>query len=261
MNAALQVEAFGVPFEVVCRGLPPEVVEDVWRALPPGWSRTTRPPRWSVTVSHDNHGWTIAGLGNDATYDNLSWFLHRIESDIALAVAEQAPGLVFIHAGVVGTSQGAIILPGVSFTGKTTLVAELLRQGCSYLSDEYAVLDAAGIVHPYPRRLSIRAANPEDRLPTPAAALGADVSAPAIVRAVVAMRYEAGATFELHPSGPGDTMMTLLANAIAAQSRGPEVMATCALLVRHTRGLSGTRGDAAEAATLLLAALDEGDPR
>ncbi len=42
--------------------------------------------------------------------------------------------------------------------GKSTLVAELVRAGAEYYSDEYAVLDSAGGVHPYPRPLSVRQA-------------------------------------------------------------------------------------------------------
>jgi hypothetical protein len=42
-----------------------------------------------------------------------------------------------------------MVLPGKSFAGKTTLVAALVRAGAEYWSDEYAVLDANGDVHPY----------------------------------------------------------------------------------------------------------------
>src|SRR5262249_57961124 len=47
----------------------------------------------------------------------------------------------------------AIVVPGRSHTGKSTLVAELVRRGATYWSDEFAVLDDAGRVHPYRRPL------------------------------------------------------------------------------------------------------------
>ena len=47
-------------------------------------------------------------------------------------------------------------MPGRSFSGKTTLVRELVRAGATYYSDDYAVFDARGRVHPFPRQLSIR---------------------------------------------------------------------------------------------------------
>ena len=41
----------------------------------------------------------------------------------------------------------AILLPGGALTGKRTLVAELVRAGCTRYSDDYAVLDAEGLVN------------------------------------------------------------------------------------------------------------------
>ncbi|PYS97847.1 MAG: hypothetical protein DMF63_18440 [Acidobacteria bacterium] len=75
---------------------------------------------------------------------------------LRLAVAEHAPNRVFVHAGVVGWKGKAIIIPAKSFGGKTTLVAEFVRKGAEYYSDEYAVFDEKGLVHPFPRDLSVR---------------------------------------------------------------------------------------------------------
>ena len=51
-------------------------------------------------------------------------------------------------AGVVGWENRAIVMPGASFAGKTTLVRAWLEAGATYYSDEFAVLDRAGRVHP-----------------------------------------------------------------------------------------------------------------
>src|SRR5262249_36246454 len=82
--------------------------------------------------------------------------LRTFEADVQLHVAEMAPERVFVHAGVVAYQGRGILLPGRSFAGKSTLVRELVQAGAQYYSDEYAVLDADGAVHPYPRPLSIR---------------------------------------------------------------------------------------------------------
>ena len=82
--------------------------------------------------------------------------LRAFEADVQLHVAEMAPERVFVHAGVVGYRGRGILLPGRSFAGKSILVRELVRAGAQYYSDEYAVLDSAGGVHPYPRPISIR---------------------------------------------------------------------------------------------------------
>lgn len=83
-------------------------------------------------------------------------FLKFFDSTVRLTVAEFAEARIFIHAGVVAWKGKAIIIPGKSFQGKTTLVKELTKRGATYYSDEYAVLDADGYVHPFAKTLSVR---------------------------------------------------------------------------------------------------------
>lgn len=90
-----------------------------------------------------------SGRGEDNLFD-------LIESQIRLTVAEFARERLFLHAGVVAWRGRGLIIPASSFAGKTTLVAELIKRGALYYSDEYAVLDRAGLVYPYPKMLSLR---------------------------------------------------------------------------------------------------------
>jgi hypothetical protein len=83
-------------------------------------------------------------------------FWKYLNSLVRILVAEFAKKHVFLHAGAVKWREKAIIIPGNSFSGKTTLVAELIRCGAEYYSDEYAVLDENGLVHPFERLLSMR---------------------------------------------------------------------------------------------------------
>ena len=78
------------------------------------------------------------------------------DSLVRILVAEFAPTKVFIHAGSVGWRGRAILLPGNSHFGKTTLVAELAKCGAEYYSDEYAIIDEKGLVHPFARKLTMR---------------------------------------------------------------------------------------------------------
>ncbi len=95
--------------------------------------------------------------GLQTTYDTREdRFLKFFDSLIRILVAEHAVGWVFIHAGAVAWKGRAVIVPANSFSGKTTLIAELVKQGAAYLSDEYAVLDSSGFVHAFPRELSVR---------------------------------------------------------------------------------------------------------
>lgn len=75
---------------------------------------------------------------------------------LRLKISEFSEGSVFLHAGVVGWKGKAIVIPGDSGKGKTTLVIELVKNGAEYYSDEYAVLDENGLVHPFTRDLSVR---------------------------------------------------------------------------------------------------------
>ncbi len=88
--------------------------------------------------------------------DDKKRYLPVFFSYMRVKIAEYAESKVFIHAGVVGWKGKAIIIPAESYKGKSTLVAELVKFGCSYYSDEYAVLDEEGYVHPYPKMISIR---------------------------------------------------------------------------------------------------------
>lgn len=83
-------------------------------------------------------------------------FWKFFDSLVRILVAEFSKEFVFLHAGVVGWRGKVIVLPGSSFYGKTTLVAELVRCGAEYYSDEYAVIDEYGLVHPFDRPLSMR---------------------------------------------------------------------------------------------------------
>src|SRR5262245_11510226 len=69
------------------------------------------------------------------------------------AVVQRQKDFAVVHSGVVAHDGGAVLLPGSTGSGKSTLVAELVRRGALYLSDEYALVDGAGDVHPYPRSL------------------------------------------------------------------------------------------------------------
>ena len=95
--------------------------------------------------------------GEKLEHDVPEYFFDHFNSIIRVAVAERAVDHLFIHAGAVGWKGKAIILPGTSFVGKSTLVAELVRQGAVYYSDDYAIFDRSGRLYPFPRTLSMRA--------------------------------------------------------------------------------------------------------
>lgn len=82
--------------------------------------------------------------------------LEYLVSQLRLTVAEFAESKVFLHAGAVGWKGRAILLPAQSFSGKSALVAALVKKGALYYSDDFAVLDEEGLLHPFHRQISMR---------------------------------------------------------------------------------------------------------
>lgn len=179
----------------------------------------------------------------------------RFESDLQLFVAEAARRRVFVHAGAVGWKGRAVLVPGRSFSGKTTLVAELVRAGATYYSDEFAVLDPSGRVHPYPKPLAVRDEGFRQHKVS-VEGLGGSVGSKALpVGLVVVSEFREGARFRPRPLTPGQGSLALLANTVPARRRPLEVLETLELVVRTATILRGRRGEAAEAARKILESL------
>lgn len=242
------------------RGVLPRVRE----TLPPGW-KAARSPRvdqlYSLRVSENDPGKTIRRyhlLYSDsvrvARSLDLYEILRALETDLQLFVASSAPSRLFVHAGVVGWRGKAIVLPGTTFSGKTSLVAAMVRAGATYYSDEYAVLDRRGRVHPYPRPLVVRenerAARGRKILPEDLG--GRRGRKPLPLGLVVASRYERGSRWRPRRLSTGEALMALLANTVTARTRPKEAMATLARAVGGVPSFKGTRGEAEDVAASIL---------
>jgi hypothetical protein len=183
--------------------------------------------------------------------------LAALEQHLELAVAELAPRRLFVHAGVVGWNGRAILIPGRSLSGKSSLVAALLARGASYLSDEFAVVDGRGRMHPYPRPLSLRNADGSG-VPTRADALGARTEdRPLPVGLVAVARYEAGARWAPRTLSPGHALLEMLSNSVTVRKRPEQSLAALERIALTAHSLKGKRGEAAETAELLIATVGE----
>jgi len=179
--------------------------------------------------------------------------LEAFESAQHFYVAEAARNRLFVHAGVVGWRDRAIVIPGRSLTGKTTLVAALVRAGATYYSDEYAVLDARGRVHPYPTPLSMREAGADRPRKVPAAALGGTAGLrPLPVGLVLVTQYRAGSRWRPRPLSAGQAALALLANTVAARRRPAAALATLRRIASGASGIRGPRGEADAVAPAIL---------
>lgn len=165
--------------------------------------------------------------------------LERFAADVELAVAELARGWVFVHSAVVGFADAAVLLPGPSGSGKSTLTLALLRAGATCYSDEFAVLDPRGRVHPF-----VRASTGPHRVTVP--------RKPLPVGLVVATTYRAGASWTPRTLSRAEALLALLANAVAVRREPARVIAVLERATSRSRALEGARGEADDTARFIL---------
>ena len=188
--------------------------------------------------------------------DSRRRFFKFFNSMLRIVVAEHAPDNVFIHAGVVGWRGKAIVIPANSFRGKTTLVAELVKNGAEYYSDEYAVLDAKGLVHAFPRNLSIRDEqfNEED---VPVEVLGGKVGfSPIPVGAVLLTEYDENAEWKPERLTAGQGIMEIIPHTIPRNFNTEFSLKVLNTAVSDAIILKSSRGDASILAIKLLSFFD-----
>jgi hypothetical protein len=160
-------------------------------------------------------------------------------------VSEHAPDHLFVHAGVVGWEGRAVVMPGASFAGKTTLVQAWLEAGATYYSDEFAVLDRAGRVHPFARPLAIRGGVNEADHRVPVASLGAESgTTPIPIGLVLVTSYRAGAHWRPRRLTPALALLALMRHTIAARGNPEHSMPILKHAVSGGVAFAGVRGEA-----------------
>ena len=250
----IRFTAFGVPIEVV---VPRRLQAGAVAVTPPGAvGAGVGGPR--VTVEEDKGSLRIAVDGSMVgTTDDEGQALGMLDAQIRAQVALLAPDHIFVHAGVVAIDGRAVVLPGFTFAGKTTLTHALVQAGAVYYSDEFAVIDADGLVHPYPKPLSIRHHDGTGRTTeTSAAALGAATGRePVPIGLVAVTSYRPGATLGPEPLASGAALLALLTHTIPARTRPGQAMAALKLAVQGAAAWKSERGEATETARAIIDSL------
>jgi hypothetical protein len=196
-----------------------------------------------------------------AVHAELQSALRQLSRSLIIHVANYAPDRVFLHAGVVGWQGHALVFPGTSFAGKTTLVAELVRAGATYYSDEYAILDEQGRVHPHARDLQMRQIGSAEQSPLAVECLnGAVGTSPLPVSHVVFAEYKESGHWNPRPVSAGMAVLEMLRHAIPVQRTPARVLATLARMMEMATAVRSERGEGREVARLLLAAMTFGRP-
>jgi len=260
-------DAFDVRIGV--RSNEPLLLERLEPCLPPGWTPVASPvvdQLFSLWVD-DGRGpgrrlhRVYAGRASRLRTPDLGQALDVLESEIRQCVAARAPERVFVHAGVVGWRGRAILIPGRSRSGKTTLVAELVKEGASYFSDEFAVLDRQGHVHPFAKPLSIREGPCEVheivRRRHPGELGGRSAPGALPVGLVALTAHRAGAGWGPSWLTCGEAVLEMLAHTVPARLRPEACLEALGAVAARARVFRCERGEAWEAARALLGMLEE----
>ncbi|MDQ0348059.1 hypothetical protein [Ancylobacter vacuolatus] len=255
----MRLSAFGAVMEIACRD--PDARAACTAALPAYWQRAdgAEPDmRFAIESSGPAHGGAARFRfleestlrGNDLTRAQVAPFLAwRMDYQLGAFARDCA----FIHAGVVLHEGRALLFPGTSHAGKSTLTAALVRAGATYISDDVAVIGLDGRLSLLSRALTLRADMAGDfHLPEAGGAARLREGSPP-VGAVLVLTYRAGAPpLDLKPLSAGEAMLRLVANAMNARHQPETVLGCCAAALALAWSGEGVRGAADAAAGQIL---------
>jgi len=241
----------------------PQFVLQIQAHLPPAWRIQQSP------VVDRLYSFVFAGRGarpgvqrfhllygdlqNLARTGDAEDLFEAFESDLNNFIGQSARRRFFVHAGVVGWRGRAIVIPGRSYSGKTTLVKEFLRYGATYYSDEFAVLDGRGCVNPFAKPLAMREETTQKQSKVSATELGVETGVkPLPVGLLLFTHYQSSARWHPRAISPGRAALGLLANALSARGQPEQTLTFLQRAVRGARILNGVRGEAKEVVRAIL---------
>ena len=235
-------QGWGVRVEV---SGPAEMLDQLAEQVPPGGRFCDHPKTPETRFEWDESRllWIrVPGLESSAD----------LEQALAMEVAIHSPRHLFVHAGAVRYRRRALVLPGISRAGKSTLVEALVRRGAVYYSDEYAVFHPDGKVSPYPRRLSLRAGpgRPEPVQIQPESLGWEPEMEPVPLGWMLECRYE-GRHF-LQPISAGEGLLCLFSNAVAARTQAKALFHSLSRALVGVPSLRGVRSEADSAADWIM---------
>jgi hypothetical protein len=180
-------------------------------------------------------------------------------SIVRLTIAENAVDRVFVHAGVVAWSGKAVLFPARSFSGKTSIVTELIKLGAEYYSDEYAVIDFEGYVHPFARSLSLRGKqNKFDEIDVPPERFGARIGEiPISVGTVILTEFVEGSSWSPEVLSVGEGILGTIPHTIPLHSSTEMSLNVLNKSLGNAIFLKGPRGEAPDTAIRIIEFLNK----
>lgn len=225
--------------------------ERLQERLPPRNRAVTEAKQWyslaTVASRTGQRHFLYRGACRIAQAHDIDAILEIWESDLHGQIAAQASERLFVHAGVAVWNGMAVVIPGRSFSGKSTLTAALVQAGALYFSDEYAVFDAQGRVYPYAKTLSLRDEFGNSSGRHPVEALGGMAGTePLRVGLVLSCRYEVDAHWRPRSLSSGRALMAMLDNTVQVRPQPQTALATLHNAVTDAQAFTGKRGEASQ---------------
>lgn len=244
---------------------PAELLPELMRRLSAVGSATDREPDVRLRVAEARkpglYRWTLEVDGEvRRARARAERAALRIASDVHWAVALRPGRYLFVHSGAVAFGERLVLLPGRTHSGKSTLVATLIERGATYYSDEYALVDDDGRIHPYPRWLQLRSPGGEPGRELDPLELGCPVGdRPLRAALVVSCRFDPEVSaWRPERHGSARAVLALIDNTVRARLEPERMARVLSAAARGTMLLSGSRPEAAVVADQLLDELGRG---
>ena len=203
-------------------------------------------------------------LGDDGRYavvlegrvvnppQSLEGALAGLRRELFFHSVDHARNRLVVSAAVVAHAGRAVLLPGPSMAGKTTLAVELVRAGAVYYADDWAVLDREGLVHPFPTLIYIKN---EEKVSVESLG-GVRGDRPIPVGLIASITFRPGARWDPQQRTEADGMLKLLRCAYGMDEPS-FAMEAARRAAAEALVIESDRDDASEAAAALLEILSE----
>lgn len=112
---------------------------------------------YTIVPTKEGAQWLLRIGEEEIVCESEADLLYDFEKDMTIRAQELRADLFFMHAAAVYRDGKCIIIAGASGSGKSTLCWTLCNSGFTYLSDELAPIQLAGMrVVPYPHALCLK---------------------------------------------------------------------------------------------------------
>lgn len=179
----------------------------------------------------------VNGQRRYGPYRDVHNALRGVANGVHFLLGKRSPQ-TFIHAGAVEIDGAAVVFPGRSRYGKSTLVSALIEEGAGYLSDEYAVVSSDGAVFPLSKPIRLRGDEGFEYVtPEPVGTPGGFHC-----RALILTRYVEGGRWEPVRLTSGQAAFKTLPYALQSSDDPDQVLGAVVGLAREAACYESDRG-------------------